>query len=135
VLRSDVAKSYLWILRVAMQQSNITVDKIREILKVELAKCDPEQIAIFRLYSVEPYLAPILRYGKPEKVVVVARKSDEAIYWEEVEEGFNLSPVGHDGSILEHWCNQDDLGTALNQWIDGRKSRDGNCLPAKPLIP
>jgi hypothetical protein len=31
-----------------------------------------------------------------------------------------LSPVDSNDQILEHWCNQDGLGVALNAWIDGR---------------
>jgi hypothetical protein len=42
-------------------------------------------------------------------VVVVARKGDEIIDWEDFEEGSNLSPVAPDGRVLEHWCNQDEL--------------------------
>ena len=42
------------------------------------------------------------------------------IYCEDEEDGFNVSPVGADGQILEHWCNQDELKYALNYWIEGR---------------
>lgn len=73
--------------------------------------------------------APIVRYGQSENVVVVAVRMNQVIYYEDVEEGFNLSPVGPDGVILEHWCNQDDLGKALDRWIEGRNYR-GNWSPA-----
>ena len=79
-----------------------------------LRECDAEQLAAFNRYAVEPYAAPIVRYGKTESVVVIARRRDEFIYWEDVEEGFNLSRVGRDGRILEHWCNQEELRFALN---------------------
>jgi hypothetical protein len=111
----------------------MTTDQVREILRAHLTSCDVEQVAAFRRYGVEPYLAPILRYGKLEHVAVVARKSDEVIYWEDVEEGFNASAIGPDGLILEHWCNQDDLGIALNRWIEGRGGPSQNCSPARPL--
>jgi hypothetical protein len=67
-----------------------------------------------------------------ETVIVVARKGKEVIYWEDVEEGFNLSPVAEDGRILEHWCNQDELGLALNAWVEGR-TRWGKLGPAAPI--
>lgn len=76
-----------------------------------------KQLAIFRQYSVEPYFASIPRFGKVEKVVVVAQKAGEVIYWEDVEEGFDISRLGSDGCILEHWCNDGDLGVALNRLI------------------
>lgn len=67
-----------------------------------------------------------------ETVVVVARKGEEVIYWEDVEEGFNVSPIGEGRRILEHWCNQDELRHALNAWIDGRE-RSTKLGPAVPV--
>jgi len=92
-----------------------------KIVQNDLAECDDEQVAAFKKYAVEPYPAPIRRHGKMDRVVVIARNRDEAIYWEDVEEGFNLSTVSHDGTILEHWCNQDELRFAFNAWIEGRE--------------
>jgi hypothetical protein len=40
-----------------------------------------------------------------------------------VEEGFNISPLGPDGEILEHWCNQDRLAWALNRWLEPSTNR------------
>jgi len=71
-----------------------------------------------------------VRYGKEESVVVVAKKSNEVVYWEDVEEGFNISVMGPTGFILEHWCSQDELGDALTRLIQPRERRTGNCGPA-----
>jgi hypothetical protein len=103
-----------------MKWQPTTVSDVKNIIERDLQECDDEQIAVFKKYAVEPYLAPILRYGKMERVVVVARRGDEVIYWEDVEEGFNRSPVAPDGRILEHRCNQDELRIALNPWIERR---------------
>jgi predicted esterase YcpF (UPF0227 family) len=73
-----------------------------------------------------------VRYGVNESVVVVARKGDEVIYYEDVEEGFNVSPISQEGRILEHWCSQDELRFALNAWIEGR-GLHGRFGPAQPL--
>jgi hypothetical protein len=97
-----------------------TVEAVNEIVQKDLAACDAEQKAAFDRYSVEPHPAPILRYGRIETVIVVARKGNEAVYWEDVEEGFNTSAVDDKATIAEHWCNQDTLGVALNRWIEGR---------------
>jgi|SRR5215470_8638944 len=56
-----------------------------------------------------------------DALVVVARKGNEVICYEDEEEGFNVSPVSADGQILEHCCNQDELRFALNDWIDDRQ--------------
>jgi hypothetical protein len=85
-----------------MEWHPATVDEVKKIVRDDLAECDEQQIVAFKKYAVEPYAAPILRYGRMENAVVVARRGDEVIYWEDVEEGFNLSPVSPDGRILEH---------------------------------
>jgi hypothetical protein len=97
-----------------------TVDEVNEIVAKDLKVCDAEQLAVFKKYRVETFSAPLLRYGKIESVIIVARNGDQVIYWEDVEEGFNVSPIGTDGVVLEHWCNHDDLRLALNAWVDGR---------------
>jgi hypothetical protein len=103
--------------------------QVRQIVSRDLAECDAQQVAAFQRYAVEFFSAPIFRYRKKENVVVVARRENEVIYWEEVEEGFNVSPIDSDGQILEHWCNQDELGLALNAWIEGR-GLDARVRPA-----
>jgi hypothetical protein len=109
-----------------------TIEEVRQIVERDLKTCDPEQSLAFKRYAIEPYIASILRYGKKESVVVVARKGNEVIYWEDVEEGFNVSPVDSEGNILEHWCNQDELGIGLNAWIEGR-NLPHRLQPADPL--
>lgn len=103
-----------------MEWRPATIEEVKKIVQEDLAVCDHEQIAAFESYAIEPYRAQILRYGKDDRVVVVAQRGSVVIYWEDVEEGFNLSPIAPDGKILEHWCNQDRLGNALNLWIEGR---------------
>ncbi len=109
-----------------------SIEEVNEIIVGDLARCDAEQRAAFRRYKVEPYYAPIRRYGSMDSVVAVARRESQVIYWEDVEEGFNVSPVADDGIVLEHWCNQDDLGLALNSWIEGRNPT-AKLGPAEPV--
>ena len=97
-----------------------TIHDVSEIVARDLKCCDAEQLRTFERYATEPFFAPLVRYGKEENVVVVARRDDEVIYYEDVEDGFQISPISSDGRVLEHWCNQDDLQCALNAWIDGR---------------
>jgi hypothetical protein len=116
-----------------MQQHSATIEVVNKLVADDLSLCDPQQIATFKQYAVQPYLAPIVRYGNIESVVVVARRGNEVIYWEDVEEGFNASPIDADGRILEHRCNQDELGLALNGWIEGRRRPPG-LGPAVPIL-
>lgn len=103
-----------------MKSKPASIEMVKMIVQGDLANCDNEQLAVFKDHRVEPYFAPIVRYGKAEAAIVVARRGREVIYWEDVEEGFNVSLLAPDDRILDHSCNQDDLGLALNAWIKGR---------------
>jgi len=103
-----------------MEWEPASVESVKQIVHEDLANCDQKQVAAFEAYCVEPRLAPIIRYGKLENVVVVAQKGNQVVYWEDVEEGFGVSPVSPDGKILQQDCNQNNLGLALNAWIEGR---------------
>ena len=109
-----------------------TIDEVNEIIAEDLEDCDAAQLAVYQKYAVEPFVAAIERYGQMESVVVVARKGNQVIDWEDTEYGFNVSPISEDGRILEHWCNQDELKYALNAWIEG-SGLPGRFRPAQPL--
>jgi len=109
-----------------------SIEYVQQLVMGELLACDEKQRAVFEQFAVEPYRASITRYGNRETVVVVACNGNEVVYCEEIEEGFNVSPLGPDGTVLEHWCNQDELKLALNYWIAGRVHPE-KCGPAKPI--
>lgn len=96
-----------------------TIETVRELVQDDLARCTQKQAEVFAAYRAEPYLAPIVRLGGVESVVVLARKGNQVIYWEDVEEGFGISAISGDGQILDQDCNQNDLGLALNAWVGG----------------
>ncbi len=62
-----------------MEWQPATVDTVKKIIQDDLAALEDKQTAIFDKYAVEPYQAPILRCGKTESVVVVARRGDEVM--------------------------------------------------------
>ncbi len=108
----------------------ITEDELAELIRQQFTECEPDQRATFEQYRVALRRAPIMRYGKHEKVFVVAQRGNEVLYFEDVEDGFNFSPVDADGRILEHWCDQDELRHALWHWMGRRKS--SRLGPAEP---
>ena len=108
-----------------------TIEYVKGLVDRDLLDCDEKQVALFKTCAVEPYAAPITRYGDRDTVVVVARNGEEVIYYEDIEAGFNVSRVRPDWEILEHRCNQDELKFALNYWIEGRtpQGRFGRAQP------
>jgi len=115
-----------------MEWKPAPVEDVMEIVQEDLSDCDPEQAAVFDRFAVNPFPAAIVRYGQIGSVIVVARRYNEVIYWEDVECGFNVSPIDENGTVLEHWCNQDELRWALNHWVDGR-SLPARVGPARPV--
>ena len=95
-----------------------SVEEVRRIVEIELQSCCSAEAEIFKRHAIEPYFADLVRYGKRESAVVVARKQDSVLYWEDVEEGFVISPISSDGLVLEHNCNQDTLGQAIRGWLE-----------------
>ena len=88
-------------------------EALRELIVAQVADCSADLRVIFERYRVPPFRTAINRTGKPESVFVVAPKGERVIHYEDVEEGFNLSPSSRDGWILDPRCNQDDLKLAL----------------------
>jgi hypothetical protein len=85
---------------IAMEWKPASIESVRRIVQDSLPNCDRQQATVFEAYRVEPRLAPIIRYGKLEKVVVIAQKGNQVIYWEDVEEGFGVSPISADGQFF-----------------------------------
>jgi hypothetical protein len=100
-----------------MEWKASSIEDVRRIVQDDLANCDPRQTAVFEKYRVGPHYAPIARLGGVDHVVVVAKKENQVIYWEDIEEGFGVSQVDTDGKITEQDCNQNDLSLAINAWI------------------
>jgi hypothetical protein len=105
-----------------MEWQPATIEIVKDIVRRDVERSNRQQVTAFREYSIDPYLAPIVRYGKPEQVVIVARKGNDVIYWDDVEDGFCVSRLGSDGVVLDHCCNQDELGVALNGWIEPKEN-------------
>ncbi len=95
----------------------ISKEELDKIIESDLKKCNSQQLAFWEKYSVNLRKAPIDRFNEIESVFVVAMKDNEAMYYEDIEEGFNISPLDNNGKILERGCNQNDLSVALNYWI------------------
>ena len=95
----------------------ITKNELEDIINQQLAECTPDLIAIFNEYRVPLVLAPIVRFKSIEGVFIVARKNNNVLYYEDIEEGFNFSPIDENGMIKERWCNQDSLRSAIHKWL------------------
>src|SRR5688500_17140003 len=91
----------------------ISAAELDAILAAQIGDCSPEQQELSERCKVTPYLVPINRLGNAEAAFVVARVRDLVLYYEDVEEGFNISTLSPDGSIATPGYEQWELGHAL----------------------
>jgi hypothetical protein len=89
------------------------LDELDALLGAQLADCSPEQSRLFDSCRITPQRTRIERFGVTETVFVVARAGDSVLYYEDVEEGFNIAPHCTDGRICSTSCEQWELRHAL----------------------
>ncbi len=89
---------------------------LHALLCHELAQCSDEERQFFARVSIEPAkwgLAP--RGNEGGGFWAVAVHQDRVLWWNDLEDGFNVSRFDVLGQIPrgEYWCNQDELRCAL----------------------
>ena len=86
----------------------ISAEALDSLITAQLADCSREQRQFFESNKVAPYLVKIDRLGVTESVFVVAKAGALVLYYEDVEEGFNISSLLADGAIAspgyEQWA-------------------------------
>ena len=91
----------------------ISRDELEELVSAQLTECSPEHAQQFARLRVPFRTASVMRDGVGESVFIVAQLEEMAIYYEDVEEGFNVSEVAPDGSIatpgFEQWTIADAI--------------------------
>ena len=98
-------------MRDAVNWKAAAIEQVQQIVERDLAYCNRDQVALFERYRVQPHFAPIVRLGSRESVVVIAQRGAEVIYWEDVEEGSEISPIDLNGEILEPGATKTMAGT------------------------
>ena len=100
-----------------MKWEPITKVELVTLIDSEIKKCTiTKYVEVFNKYKVEPYQVEIDRSGKIENVFVVAENGNEVMFYEDVEEGFNISSINENGIISEYSVNQDECWVAAKKW-------------------
>lgn len=84
----------------------ISLAELESLIAEQLWLCTQPQREGFARWRVEFYKIPIHRLGALESVWVVAKLPSGLLYYEDVEEGFEIGAVGTDGALIEAGCNQ-----------------------------
>ena len=83
--------------------------EVLRILEMQIAELPSDQRRRFGELRVSLRRVPIAGSDPPEFVFVVAEVGDRVIYYEDVEEGFEVSSINDNGEIPERGCNQLEL--------------------------
>ncbi len=93
----------------------VTVEELEAIVKQQLSDCSPHQRSAFALHRVAFYQVPIHRFGKLEQVLVVAHLPSGLLYFEDVEEGFQVGKLQQDSALHSQNCDQLELVHVLSR--------------------
>lgn len=93
----------------------IGLEELERLVAEDLRVCGSDEQAVFEKHRVKPYPVPIVRFGNVASVLVIAKFGNRVLYYEDVEEGFELSELDGKGQILNHGCSQYSLQMVLHQ--------------------
>lgn len=91
----------------------IFIPELEQIVAGQLAACSTHQQALFATYRVPFHAVPLRRFGTVEVALVAAHLPAGFLYFEDVEEGFEVGVLGEDGILPERSCDQLELQHAL----------------------
>ena len=91
----------------------ISLTELEALVAEHLRFCTPLQRESFARWRVPLYQVPIRRFGVLESVWVVAELPSGLLYYEDVEEGFEIGALGSDGALIEAGCHQYELTHVL----------------------
>ncbi|HVV48879.1 MAG TPA: hypothetical protein VHO06_04410 [Polyangia bacterium] len=116
-----------------MNWDSIGLKEIEHIIAEELANATPEEKALFSRIAIPPTKWQLSPWGdEGGGFWVVALMDDRVLWFNDIEDGFNVSRVVVAGQIpsTEYWCNQDELPLAIRA-LAGESH--GNFGPPRPL--
>lgn len=91
----------------------ISVNELEELVTSQLNECSQAQRTYFDTYRVVPYAVPFQRRYGLEHVLVVAHLPNGVLFFEDVEEGFELGNLDANGRLYDCGCNQLSLSQTL----------------------
>jgi hypothetical protein len=116
-----------------MDWESIGIEELKQIVDEELAKATPEEKALFARTAVPPSKWQLSPWGDDGGGFwVVAVMEDRVLWFNDIEDGFNVSRFAVVGQIpsAEYWCNQDELSMALRALAGVPQGKFG---PPRPL--
>ena len=92
----------------------ITLSALRDRIAQGEARMSPAQLRLWQAIRIDPEKWQQRPYGDPGKgfwVIAIAGRT--AIWYNDIEDGFNRSRYSVYGRIEDYWCNQDELEVTI----------------------
>ena len=94
--------------------TSISIDNLRVLIRKRELELNDQQLKFWNQIKIEPEKWEEIEYGNEGGGFwVVAIFRSRVIYYNDIEEGFNISPYKTYGKIEEYWCSQDDLNWSV----------------------
>ena len=102
-----------------MQIPPLSEAELTAMITAAEAELSPKEQRLWELIRISPARWSGGDYGREtDGFWAVGVFGDQVLWYNEIEEGFNLSPFTLYGKIDQLWCNQDDLN-----WVVARLLR------------
>ena len=121
-----------------MNWAPISLHELQRIIRTAEAEFNDDQSNLWQLIAIPPEKWKETKYGSPgEGFWAVAISGKRVLWYNDIEEGFNISDYRVYGQIGEYFANQDKLQWALNR-LSKSTQNDGQITrqlgPPEPLI-
>ena len=94
----------------------ITFSELNELIESGISKMSPDDIKLWKEVSINPEKWQEVELGEEGNGFwAVAIKGNQVIWYNDIEEGFNISPYSNYGKIDEYNAEQDELQMTIRK--------------------
>ncbi|MDF0718937.1 hypothetical protein P0M11_02880 [Kaistella sp. PBT33-4] len=94
----------------------ITFSELNELIEFAISKMSPDEIKLWKEVSINPEKWQEVELGEEGKGFwAVAITGNLVIWYNDIEEGFNISPYSNYGKIDEYNAEQDELQMTIRK--------------------
>jgi hypothetical protein len=102
-----------------MSWSPITETELWDLINSSWERMSLEQRKYWEIIKIDPQKWQEPEYGaQGGGFWVVAIFGNYVLWYNDIEDGFNISKYGKIGVINEYWCNQDELEHSVQQVVN-----------------
>ena len=98
-----------------MSWEPITKDELEKEIEAQCSQLSQAELSYFRNIRVPLRPVKIDRWGKLEEVFIIAETGGLIVFYEDIEEGFEITKLNQKNAISEYGANQYTIQHVVNQ--------------------